>query len=271
MNTDTVERGTKLSSRMTTLSRITLGLIFCLSGINHFFSLLPMPAMTGSTAAFYDGLRQTGYFFPLLGLVELAAGAMLVAGRRIPLALAIVAPVVLNMAVFHAVLAPQGLGIAIVAVAATIYLARRNRAAFRGMLAARAPGVSAGVRAIEVILGTAFVASGIGGLTGHTPPPSSSSAAAMMNGLAASGYFLPALSAIQVVAGGMLITRRFVGLALFALAPIVVEIVAYRLFVASAAPRMLVVAAIILVALVCLAFAHRPMFASLVRWRAARA
>jgi hypothetical protein len=57
-------------------------------------------------------------------------------------------------------------------------------------------------------------------------------------------------------------------LALFALAPIVVEILAYRLFVASAAPKMLAVAAIILCAHICLAFAHRPMFASVVRLRA---
>ena len=116
---------------------------------------------------------------------------------------------------------------------------------------------------MEVALGLAFIASGVAGLLGRTPPPSTAGAAVMMKGLAAAGYFMPALGAIQVLAGGLLVARRFVGLALVALAPVVIEILAYRLWVAGASPRMVVVALALLVAEGRLALAHKALFAPL--------
>src|SRR5262249_48171518 len=134
------------SNKLTTVARIVLGLVFTLSGINHVFGLVPMPPMAGATALFWQGLQQTGHFFPLLGGVEIAAGLLLLRGRMVPLALAMVAPIVVNVAAFHAVLAPQGLGIAVLITAATIYLARRHRAAFARLLAARPGGATASIR-----------------------------------------------------------------------------------------------------------------------------
>lgn len=247
--------------RLATGLRIALGLVFGLSGLNHVLGLVAMPAMTGATALFWQGLAQTGYFFPLLGLVELGAGALLATGWMVPLALVMAAPIVVNVALFHACLAPQGLGIALLVAAATLVLARHHREAFRGLLAARAGRVGPAVRAVEVALGLVFAASGIAGALGHTPPPATPGAAAMMNGLAASGYFLPLLCGVQVAAGVLLVARRYVGIALAALAPVVIEIVAYRLYVAAAAPKMLVVAGAILAATVALGVAYRRMLA----------
>ena len=85
----------------------------------------------------------------------------------------------------------------------------------------------------------------------------------MMHGLAASGYFLPLLCGVQVAAGVLLVAQRYVGIALVALAPVVIEIVAYRLSVAAASPKMLVVAGAILIATVALVVAHRRMLAPL--------
>src|SRR5262252_5817986 len=100
---------TTKSEKLATIARIVLGLVFTLSGINHVFGLVAMPAMAGSTALFWQGLAQTGYFFPLLGGVEAVVGLLLLRGRQVPLALTIAAPIVVNVAAFHAVLAPEGL------------------------------------------------------------------------------------------------------------------------------------------------------------------
>src|SRR5262249_4383161 len=124
------------SNKLATVARVVLGLVFTLSGLNHILGLVPMPPMTGATALFWQGLSQTGYFFPLLGCVEVATGLLLLSGRLLPLALTMAAPIVVNVAAFHAGLAPQGLGIAALLIVATIYLAWRNRAAFGGLLAA---------------------------------------------------------------------------------------------------------------------------------------
>jgi hypothetical protein len=259
---DRIDRKTK-GRKLETAARIALGLLFAASGANHILALIPMPPMAGATAVFWSGLAQSGYFFPLLGCFELLAGCLMLANRLVPLALTIAAPVALNMAAFHAALAPQAMGMVVAVLAAMIDLARRHRTAFTRVLASRSGPATMGVRAGEIILGVTFVASGLSGLTGHTPPPATPGAAALMQGFAAAGYFLPALSVVQVAAGAMLIARRWVGLALIALAPIVVEIVAYRLYVAGASPRMLIVAAAVLAAELALAFAHRESYAPL--------
>src|SRR5262245_41704193 len=80
--------------RIAGVARVALGLIFGLSGLNHIAALVPMPPMAGQAALFYEGLRQTGYFFPLLGCVEVAAGLMLLSGRFTSLGLALAAPIV---------------------------------------------------------------------------------------------------------------------------------------------------------------------------------
>jgi hypothetical protein len=179
----------------------------------------------------------------------------------VPLALALVTPIIINFALFHALLAPAGLGITVLVMTLAIVVLRSQRTAFQRVLAAHAEVHSVRVRAVELLLGVSFVASGVAGAFGHTPPPATAGAALMMNGLAASGYFMPLLSGVQVAAGGLLVARRYVGVALMALAPVVVEIAAYRLYVASATPGMLVVAAAIVAAAVGLAVAHRRMFA----------
>jgi hypothetical protein len=84
---------------------------------------------------------------------------------------------------------------------------------------------------VRVVFGLMFLASGIAGLLGVTPPPSSTGAEQLLAAMAATGYLLPLLSAVQAAAGFMLVSGRMIPLALFALAPVVVQVLAFRLFV----------------------------------------
>jgi putative oxidoreductase len=251
------------TSKLVTAARLVLGLIFLLSGVNHVIALVGLPPMTGATALFIEGLRQSGYFFPLLGMVEVIAGLMLLSMRMVPLALTVVAPIALNVALFHAVLAREAMPVVVLIVGAGIVLARHHRQAFAGLLRPHAAPASASLRAGELVLGLVFLLSGVLGFLGKTPPPSTAGAAVMMKGLAASGYFFPLLGAVQVVAGALLIVRRYVGLALLALAPLVVQILGYRLYVAAGAPKMVLIALALVALELWLAFAHRRFFASL--------
>ena len=54
-----------------------------------------------------------------------------------PLALVLIAPVIVNIVAVHAFLAPSGLGMAIVILGLELYLAWSYRSAFRSMLAAK--------------------------------------------------------------------------------------------------------------------------------------
>jgi uncharacterized membrane protein YphA (DoxX/SURF4 family) len=245
-------------SKLVTATRIILGLVFVLSGLNHCLGLVGMPPMSGATARFWQGLAQSHYFLPLLGVCEVVAGALFLSGRWLPLALAITVPITVNVAAFHVVLAREGLPIAALLVAATAFLGWRHRQAFAPLL--RAPAASgAGVRLVEIALGLVFVASGLFGLLGAMPPASTSAAAVMLEGMAAARYFIPLLSVVQIAAGALLIARRCTGLALCALAPLVVQILAYRLYVHT--PGMLVVGLALVAAEIWLAFTHRALFA----------
>ena len=65
-------------------------------------------------------------------------GALLLSNRFVPLALALIAPVVVNIALVHAFLAPAGIGTGVVVLALEVYLAWSYRKAYRPMLAMRA-------------------------------------------------------------------------------------------------------------------------------------
>jgi hypothetical protein len=127
----------KIIAKLPTVSRVVLGLVFFVFGLNGFLGFLPQPPLEGPAGAFLGALGATGYMFPLIKGTEVVAGALLLANRFVPLALAILAPVIVNIVLVHALLAPEGVVIAVIILALELYLAWSYRSAFRPMLAAR--------------------------------------------------------------------------------------------------------------------------------------
>jgi hypothetical protein len=127
-----------LSRHLPTGGRILLGLVFFVFGLNGFLNFLPQSAnMPEGALAFAGALLKTGYMFPLIKGTEVIAGALLLSNRFVPLALALIAPIVVNIFAFHAILAPSGIGLAALVVAVEVYLAWTYRDAYRPMLAGR--------------------------------------------------------------------------------------------------------------------------------------
>lgn len=106
---------------ITLIARWLLGLAFLGSGIAFFF--VTPPPLDGPMAEFFEGIEATGYFFYLLKSVEILCGLALLSGLFVPLALVVLAPVVLNIFLVHAFMAPEGLVIAIVLGLLEAYLA----------------------------------------------------------------------------------------------------------------------------------------------------
>lgn len=120
-----------------TVARIVLGLIFFVFGLNGFLQFLPMPPLEGRAGAFMGALFATGYMFPLIKSTEVLGGLLLLSGRFVPLALTLLAPVIVNIVCFHFVLAPPN-PITFLVLLSEIYLAYAYRDAFRGVLSAGA-------------------------------------------------------------------------------------------------------------------------------------
>jgi uncharacterized membrane protein YphA (DoxX/SURF4 family) len=131
-------------SKAPAAARIVLGLAFLVFGLNGFLQFMPMPPAPEKAGAFLGALAATGYMFPLIKGTEVIAGALLLSGRFAPLALTLLAPIVVNIVAYHAALAPAGLGLPVVLAALEVYLAWAYRGSFRGVLAATAAPASAG-------------------------------------------------------------------------------------------------------------------------------
>ncbi len=142
-------------STTTIVLRSLQGLIFLVFGLNGFLHFLPMPPLPADAGEFMGAMAKTGYMLSLISGSQVVAGAMLLLGLYVPLALVILAPVIVNIIGFHIFLAPSGLPLAIVVALLEAILAWRYREAFYPLLgigqagARNASGadVRAGVRA----------------------------------------------------------------------------------------------------------------------------
>jgi len=128
----------KIIERTPTLARIILGLAFVVFGLNGFLSFIPMPPLEGLAGELVGGLAASGYFFPLLKGTEVIVGLMLLSGRAVPLALAVLSPILINIVAFHAFLAPEGIGMGMLLLGLHLFVAWSYRDSFQGVLDIRA-------------------------------------------------------------------------------------------------------------------------------------
>jgi uncharacterized membrane protein YphA (DoxX/SURF4 family) len=112
-----------MKSKLPMIARILLGFVFFASGLAGLLKLAPPPAdLPERLLTFNAGLEATGYFMVLLKITETLCGLALLAGQFVPLALVILAPVMVNIFLVHAFMAPSGLPLAIILGLLMIYL-----------------------------------------------------------------------------------------------------------------------------------------------------
>ena len=133
------ETGTRRSfGRIATaIVRILLGLMFLVFGLNGFLNFMPAPKeMPADIMAVVGALMKGGYMTVVSG-TEVLVAVLLLLNRFVPLALALLAPIIVGILTFHVALAPSSIGPGIVVLVMELYLAWAYRSAFRPMLAMR--------------------------------------------------------------------------------------------------------------------------------------
>ena len=108
-------------------------LIFGLHWIFH-FSFLPEPEHNDAGGAFLGALAKTGYMFPVIKVIELGTGVLLLAGLLVPLALVLLAPVLVNIVLYHVYLDSQGIVMGLILAALWVIVAMNYRKQFAGLL-----------------------------------------------------------------------------------------------------------------------------------------
>lgn len=114
-------------------SRILLGLIFFVFGLNGFFNFLPQPPLPEAGLKFIMALVETGYMMKLVKSIEVISGLLLLANIFVPLSLLLLAPIVVNIFLFHAILAPA-LGLPLFILVLGVIVAWDRRKAFSAVL-----------------------------------------------------------------------------------------------------------------------------------------
>ena len=122
-----------------TILRLLLGLAYFAFGINFFIPYLPMPQDTPQAAAdFGKAMFATGYLFPFIKGTEVVCGLLLLTNMFVPLALVILAPITLNIVLFHGFLAPSGMYLQVAMLAVHLILGfHYYRGSYRTLLHAR--------------------------------------------------------------------------------------------------------------------------------------
>ncbi len=95
-----------------TIARYLAGVIFLVFGLNGFLHFIPLPPPSGVAGQFMGALFVSHYL-TLIFALQVIGAVLLLANRYVPLALAILAPVIVNILCFHALMAPSGLPLAL--------------------------------------------------------------------------------------------------------------------------------------------------------------
>ena len=122
-----------------TICRYLLGLMFLVFGLNGFLHFIPQPPPPPGLALDYFMVMLKSHYLVLPFLLQVAGGALLLANRFVPLALVLLGPVIVNILMFHALMAPAGLPPGVVAAVLWLVVFIRHQGAFAGIFAARTP------------------------------------------------------------------------------------------------------------------------------------
>lgn len=121
---------------VSTIARYLAGVIFLVFGLNGFLHFIPLPPPSGVAGQFMGALFVSHYL-TLIFAIQVVGAVLLLANRFVPLALVILAPVIVNILSFHALMAPSGLPMALFVTLLWTLVFIKVRPAFSGFFQSR--------------------------------------------------------------------------------------------------------------------------------------
>ena len=118
------------------IARYLAGVIFLIMGLNGFLHFIPFAPPPGVAGQFMGALYVSHYLWVIFAF-QVLAGVLLLANRYVPLAVAILAPVIVNILTFHALMAPSGLPLALFVTVLWALIFVDVRPAFSGLFQSR--------------------------------------------------------------------------------------------------------------------------------------
>jgi putative oxidoreductase len=114
------------------IARFPLGLIFLVFGLNGFLHFIPSPPPSGTAGQFFGALFVSHYLVSIF-LLQVISAVLLLVNRYVPLALTLLAPIIVNILLIHTLMLPSGLPLALLVTALWIVVFLSVRSAFAGL------------------------------------------------------------------------------------------------------------------------------------------
>src|SRR5438045_9533710 len=118
------------------IARLLLGLIFLTFGLNGFLHFIPATLPSGTDGQFVGALFVSHYLVPIF-LLQTSSAVLLLLNRYVPLALTLLAPIIVNILLIHFLMLPSGLPLALVVTVLWILIFLSVRSAFAGLFQQR--------------------------------------------------------------------------------------------------------------------------------------
>jgi putative oxidoreductase len=112
INEPPTEKENLVMRTVSAIARYLAGAIFLVFGLNGFLHFIPLPPPEGVAGQFMGALFVSHYLAVIFA-VQVIAAVLLLVNRYVPLALSALAPVIVNILCFHALMAPSGLPLAL--------------------------------------------------------------------------------------------------------------------------------------------------------------
>jgi len=123
--------------RLAKIAQYLLGTAFVVFGLDGFLHFIPIPPARPPAERLIGALIQTGYFFQMVKGIELIAGLLLLSNRLVPLALVLLAPLLIAITSIHAFLNPEGVPLLTVLMALHLVVVKAHWAYLRPLLTIR--------------------------------------------------------------------------------------------------------------------------------------
>ena len=131
-----IQKENQVMRTASVIARYLAGVIFLVMGLNGFLNFIPFPPPAGVAGQFMGALYVSHYLWVIFAFQGIA-GALLLLNRYVPLAVAVLAPVIVNILVFHALMAPSGLPLALFVAVLWAVIFIDVRPAFSGLFQSR--------------------------------------------------------------------------------------------------------------------------------------
>lgn len=122
----------------TIISRVLLGFIYLVFGLDYFLHFIPYePHHTGRVAAFKAGLIGVGYFYPMIKSIQIVGGISLLINQYAPFFAVVLFPISVNVFLYHTILVPSGWLMGVLLIVPNLFLGWAYRKYYSGMFIRR--------------------------------------------------------------------------------------------------------------------------------------